>query len=177
MSALLSWSIPVAEVRDAGKHVTWSASEAERQALARELSILDVTRFDCDVRLRPLRLGRYHARGTVKAAVVQACVVTLEPVAATVEEVIDHEFWPQADVPRPTSTAHDEWIDPEAPDEAEPIENGRLGIGRLAYELLAAGLDPYPRKPGAELAIKAKPEAIAEVHPFAALAKLKKPPG
>ena len=53
-----------------------------------------------------------------------------------------------------------------------PIENGKIAYGRLIYECISAGLPPYPRKPDATLDWQEKP-ATADVHPFAALAKLK----
>ncbi|MEQ1611346.1 MAG: DUF177 domain-containing protein, partial [Hyphomicrobiaceae bacterium] len=153
-----------------------TAPEAERRAVAKEWDILDVAKLHCDVRARPLRKGHYQVTGRIKADVVQACVVSLEPIEGKVDEAIDLEFWPEGEVPKPASTPHDEWFDPQAPDGAEPIENGRINIGRLVFETLSAGLDPYPRKPGATLAYKEKPELTAEVHPFAALAKLKPKP-
>lgn len=173
MTLLPDWTIAVAEVLEAGKRFARVATEAERKAVAAELDILDVIELACDVRVRHLRKGHYQATGKITACVVQACVVSLEPVEAKIEEMIDLEFWPEGEVPKPASTAQDEWFDPAAPDGAEPIENGRIDIGRLVYETLSAGLDPYPRKPGATLAFKEKPEVTAEVHPFAALAKLK----
>ncbi len=176
MSVLTDWTIPVTEILEGGKRFDRTATEAERRAVAKELDILDVAKLHCDVRARPLRKGHYQVTGRIKADVVQACVVSLEPIEGKVDEAIDLEFWPEGEVPKPASTPHDEWFDPQAPDGAEPIENGRINIGRLVFETLSAGLDPYPRKPGATLAYKEKPELTAEVHPFAALAKLKPKP-
>ena len=174
MSNVLSdWSIAIAEIAESGKRVSRATTDAERRALAEALEILDCTALACDVRVVPLRGGRFHLAGEISADVVQACVVSLEPVAARIEEKVDVEFWPAAEIPGPVSTAQDEWFDPGAPDGAEPIENGRIGLGRIVYECVSAGLDPYPRKPGAKLAWQERPEDKASVHPFAALAKLK----
>jgi uncharacterized metal-binding protein YceD (DUF177 family) len=170
---LTDWTIPVTEILESGKRFERSATEAELKAVAKELDILDVNKLQCDVRARPLRKGHYQVTGRIKADVAQACVVSLEPVEGKVDEAIDLEFWPEGEVPMPSSTAQDEWVDPQAPDGAEPIENGRIDIGRLVFETLSAGLDPYPRKPGATLAYQEKPEVTAAIHPFAALAKLK----
>lgn len=172
-NVLLDWSVPVAEIPETGKRVSRSATPQERRAVAEALDILDVTALECDVRLRPLRQGRYQMTGVVKAAIEQACVVSLEPVAGAIEETVDLEFWPPDQIPGAVSTPQDEWLDPDAPDGAEPIENGKIALGRLVYEIVATGQDPYPRKAGAQLAYKEKPEASAKVHPFAALAKLK----
>jgi hypothetical protein len=56
----------------------------------------------------------------------------------------------------------------------EPLENGIVDLGAVATEFLILGIDPYPRKPGAEFT-PAKTRQEGE-HPFAALAALKKKP-
>lgn len=175
MPVLTDWTIPVTAVPEGGMRFTRTGTENERRALADALEILEVTALTCDLRIRPLRQGRYQMAGTVKADVVQACVVSLEPVKGSVEETIDLEFWPEGQIPGPPSTAQDEWFDPQAPDGAEPIEHGRIAAGRLVFETLSAALDPYPRKPGATLSYQEEPDMKAQVHPFAALAKLKQP--
>ena len=56
----------------------------------------------------------------------------------------------------------------------EPLVGGTVDLGAVAAEFLILGIDPYPRKDGAEFAA---PRAdLAGEHPFAALAALKKPP-
>ena len=56
----------------------------------------------------------------------------------------------------------------------EPLVGGTIDLGAVAVEFLMLGIDPYPRKEGAEFAA---PSADLEgAHPFAALAALKKPP-
>jgi len=57
-------------------------------------------------------------------------------------------------------------------DEPDPIIDGKIDIGALAAEFFALGLDPYPRKPGAQFA-PLKPDDAGE-QPFAALQTLKK---
>ncbi len=173
MSIETNWLIPVSEVPDAGVRLTRKASDAERRALAASLEILGCTALDCDFRLRPVRQGRYHLTGRVNAAVVQACVVSLEPVDSVVEEDVDVEFWPPDQIAVASKTDDEgEFFDPEAQDGAEPIENGRIVYGRLIFECISAGLDLYPRKAEAILEWREKADT-AEVHPFAALAKLK----
>jgi hypothetical protein len=54
----------------------------------------------------------------------------------------------------------------------EPLVDGKIDLGALATEFLILGIDPYPRKAGAQFA-PPKSEDGGE-HPFAALATLKK---
>jgi uncharacterized metal-binding protein YceD (DUF177 family) len=174
MTIETDWMIAVKDVPLNGLHITRRATAAELEALAKALDILDCAALACDLRIRPVRQGRYQVAGQITADVTQACVVSLEPVTGRVAETIDVEFWPQDQIKPPASTASEEWFDPEAPDGAEPIINGQIALGQLIYEYVAAGLDPYPKLPGAAVAWTEKAEVKAEIHPFAALAKLKK---
>ncbi|HEY1452267.1 MAG TPA: DUF177 domain-containing protein, partial [Roseiarcus sp.] len=51
----------------------------------------------------------------------------------------------------------------------DPVIDGKIDLGALTAEHFALGLDPYPRKPGAEFV--APDEQAAPDSPFAALAK------
>ncbi len=53
----------------------------------------------------------------------------------------------------------------------EPIIDGQIDFGLIAYETLAIGLEPYPRKAGVEFEPPAEPEGFGS--PFAALKALK----
>jgi hypothetical protein len=79
--------------------------------------------------------------------VTQACGVTLEPVASTIEEHLDVPFWPEADIPAPKSGE----VDLGDEEDPEPITDGRIAVGRLLFECLAAAIDPFPRNPEARL--------------------------
>lgn len=173
MNPLSNWTIAVAEIPAAGKLIERAADDAQRAALAKDLDILDVSALSCRLRIRQLRQGRYQVEGNIDATVEQACVVSLEPVTGTIETAVDVEFWPEGQISPPASTPEEEYLDPDAKDEAEPIIRGTIDYGRLVFELLATSLDPFPRKAGAELAYDPMPEDKASIHPFAALAKLK----
>jgi hypothetical protein len=108
----------------------------------------------------------------VSARVGQTCVVTLEPIEKAVEEAIDLEFAPAgaggvaAEPKAARKKAVGEYESPE------PLVDGTLDLGGLATEFLVLGIDPYPRKVGAQFA-PPKAEDAGE-HPFAALEALKK---
>ena len=72
--------------------------------------------------------------------------------------------------PKPTTGDEvDVRCDNEPP---EPLVDGKVDLGALATEFLVLGIDPYPRKPGAEFT----PPKVEndEANPFAALEALKK---
>ncbi len=57
----------------------------------------------------------------------------------------------------------------------EPLEHDRIDIGRIVYEALSAGLDPYPRKEGAGFEWTDPKAAEGAGKPFAVLKKLRIP--
>ncbi len=60
-------------------------------------------------------------------------------------------FAPPSQIPVSAKVVQSEEGDEfEIPDPPEPIVNGFIDLGQLAAEFLVLGLDPYPRKPGAE---------------------------
>ena len=94
---------------------------------------------------------------------LRTCVVSLDEFEAGVDEKFRLRFVPAG--------AESDDPDPESEDEV-PYTGDFLDLGEAAVEQLALALDPYPRKPDAEL-----PAAETEPpeHPFAALASLRRP--
>jgi uncharacterized metal-binding protein YceD (DUF177 family) len=165
------WSYPVAvaEIPDTGGHYEISADAETRAAVAETAGLRELPQLDATFDLT--RLGdSVQVRGTVRAKVGQTCVVTLEPLENEVSEDIDLLFAPPVDP----------LLDPEAARKSqkgeppEPLEDGNLDLGSIATEFLILGLDPYPRKPDAELNLP-KERDEERARPFAALAALKKP--
>lgn len=156
-------------VGQAGAEVTLTAEPAERDALARELGLVSIDRLEARLRMEG-RPDRVHVTGRVTADVVQTCVVTVEPFQASLDEPVDVTF-------RERSEKEERWEEERATSEVETdldapddLVDGTIDLGQVAAEFLALGLDPYPRKPGAELdpAFAGDPEPS----PFAALASL-----
>jgi uncharacterized metal-binding protein YceD (DUF177 family) len=145
-----------------------SANAEERAALAQRFDLQAIDRLEADFTLRRAGNGVIHVKGIVRGEVVQSCVVTLEPVPATIEDEFAADFAAEAEGP-----SEDEEIDFEAAHPPEPIRNGHIDLGELAAEHLSLALDPYPRAPGAQLAQgsdQAEPEE-RPVNPFSILKK------
>jgi uncharacterized metal-binding protein YceD (DUF177 family) len=143
-----------------------AANAVERMALARRFDLLALDRLEARVRLSRLPAGFVRLAAEVAADVVQACVVTLEPVASKVEEEFTLSYGAGAEPLDGTVLSG----------EAEIIEpfpaDCRLDIGEVVAQQLSLALDPFPHAPGAEIA--GSGEAAAD-SPFAALAnRLKK---
>jgi hypothetical protein len=81
MTEPLSWVHDIAQSAGSGAARTRTGTPAERAALAAALDILSCDRLDVRYTLKPFGRDRYRLTGTLEADVVQACVVTLEPLA------------------------------------------------------------------------------------------------
>jgi len=163
--------LPVTDVPPRGLEIDIEASPAEREALAADLGILGVEALRAHFTVTHWRRNGLRVEGRVEGRAVQACVVTLDPVEEAIDEPVEVSFLPAEAIEH---TPEELVIDPDAPDEPDPIENGRIDLGALAAEHFALGLDPYPRKPG--VAYTPEENETAEDTPFAALARLTKGP-
>lgn len=156
-----------------------SASPAQREVLAQRLQILAVLNLTAQVRVvpDPAQEGHFLLKGQFEAEVEQTCVVSLEPVRQRASESFLRCFASVAPT-RPASEPGEddaEWLDPEAEDPPDPLQDGAVDAGEVVVEALALALDPYPRKPGAEWpeGYRPDPEAGGKLSPFSVLAKLK----
>jgi uncharacterized metal-binding protein YceD (DUF177 family) len=170
MSEVLAWSYRTAEVPEAGLRQTRAATEVERVQVAAALDVVSCERIETEFTIRATGKGHYRLAGKVTARLTQSCVVTLDPLAQTAEGTFDVEFRPPAELPQNA----EEEVEALSAAELEPIEHGRIDVGRIVYETLSAAIDPYPRKAGAEFATdEAGGPLVGESGPFAALKKLK----
>lgn len=170
MTAPLAWSYRVTQIPDGGLDEHKAATAAERTAVAQALDIVSCEELKADYTIRGLGQGRYSMAGRLAARLTQTCVVTLDPVAARIKEDFEVAFWPAGSVP---DVGEDE-VEALSLPEIEPIQNGVIEAGRVLYDILAAALDPYPRKDDARLDWEDEGgDADEAENPFAALKKLK----
>ena len=149
-----------------------SADDRECAALAKRLGIPAVDSFDATIRLRLTGGGGLvRLSGRIKAALTQTCVVTLEPIATSVEEDFGRVY---------SVEAGDEMaevvIEMDEDDVPDPIENGQIDIGEAAAEHLALAMDPFPRAADAIFEAPDEPEEEPALSPspFSGLAALHK---
>ena len=160
--------LPLNQIRD-GERIELSADEGERNRIADRLGLRALDRVDAHATLG--RKGEIvRARGRLKASLCQSCVVTNEPVEASVDEPFDIYFLPEPG----SGESQDEVELVEADCDVVFHDGSAIDLGSAIADSLALGLDPYPRSAGAEAALKeAGILSEAEAGPFAALAKLK----
>lgn len=159
--------LPLAQIRD-GDRIDTTADAEERATVAVRLQLPAIHRLDAHATLR--RDGEaLIAEGRIRAALMQSCVATGEPVEASVDEPFTLRF-----MPAPKGNADDE-VELGANELDTIFHDGQgIDLGDALADTLALALDPYPRSAGAEAALKAAGVmSEEEAGPFAALAGLK----
>ena len=152
-----------------GLRVELSASDTEREDIARRLGLISLDRLEAHAILS--RDGeRVRAEGRVLASLGQSCVVTGEPVAASIDEPFALDILPEPKVGRPDAEIE------LRPEDCDIMfhDGASVDLGAAVVDSLALALDPYPRCAGAEAALKeAGVISEEEAGPFAALAALR----
>src|SRR5471032_2427086 len=148
-----------------GDEVVLDADEAERAALAKAAQVLEVPKFSARIVLKKLSPTRFALHYDLAAEILQACVVTLEPLVARITRDFVRELH-RAGVEKEVIVTPG---DDELPDEIESLHYDLAGP--LLEEFLLA-IDPYPRAPGVEFT---PPEGMGDKpeSPFAVLKALK----
>jgi uncharacterized metal-binding protein YceD (DUF177 family) len=174
---IVSRPFEVALATPTGVHRHIVATPTECTALAEASGILTLGSLSADIVVKLESSGAIRVEGRVHAEIVQACVVTLDPVPQTVDEAFELRFVQPGSrgAPEPPRAGAEIMIDPERPDPPELLEGPTIDIGALAEEHFVLGIDPYPRAPGASLAeIGAEPAEEPPANPFAVLKALKR---
>lgn len=144
---------------------------AGRAALAESMDLIDLPELLFEGEILPAGRADFTLKGRLKARAVQACVVTLAPVPAAVEEEVTRHFL--ADYAAPEG----EEVEMPEDDSSEPLPEV-IDLTEVLREALALALPLYPRAPGAELgeAVFAgegtAPLRDRDLRPFAGLAAL-----
>jgi uncharacterized metal-binding protein YceD (DUF177 family) len=152
-------------------HFNYSPDAAARAELAQTLDLLGIRALSFTGSIAPSGRDEMTLTGTLAASVDQACVVTLAPVPARIEEEVRRRY--VADFATPDG---DEAEMP-ADDTTEPMPEV-IDLADVVTEALALALPLYPRAPGAELGevVHAEPGVApltdADLKPFAGLAGL-----
>ena len=164
----LSRPVRLDTLGEGDRAVSVTTTETERAALAARFGLVAIDALEAEVSLR--RLGeRIDCEGRLRATVTQSCVASGDPVRATLDEPFAIRFVPAQE------GEMDEEIELGA-DDLDTIEydGSSVDVGEAVAQTLALALDPFPRAPGAEQALRdAGVMDEEEAGPFAALGALK----
>ena len=144
------------------------ADPEERRKLAARFGLRSLDRLEAAYALRRDAAG-IVASGRLQADAVQACTATGDPVTATIDEPFDIRFLPEG------ASEGDDEVELDSGDLDTMFYSGAaIDLGEAAAETFALALDPYPRAPGAEAALReAGVKTEEEAKPAGALAGLK----
>lgn len=151
-----------------GERIDLTAGDEECAAIAQRLGLVSLDRLEAHAVLD--REGdQVRSRGRIKAALAQSCVISGEPVPARIDEPFELVFLPEP------QGQPDEEVELGAAELDVVFHDGAgIELGAAIADTLALVLDPYPRGPNADSALKAAGVlSEGEAGPFAALAKLK----
>lgn len=163
-----------AGLSDRGAELTLSPDADERARIATWLGVLEVPGLEATVRLARLDDSVYRYDAEFIAEMVQACVVTLEPVPAHHTGTTTRRYRVLARASR--RPPRDVEIDPGGDEDApEALSSSVLDLAAPVLEELSLILDPYPRAQGVAFE-PPKDEPRSADNPFAVLAKLKVTP-
>jgi hypothetical protein len=169
--------LDLGSVPDHGVERTLAPNAEEQEAIARWLGVEAIDSFSATVRVTRRGEDHYAYEACFEVALVQACVVTLEPVPAhlTGEFRRDFRVRPRASGKKRRQTEETpasvelSGLDDE---ESDWLDQHELDLAAPVLEELTLVLDPYPRAPGASLKLPPEEAAVGD-SPFAVLEKLK----
>jgi len=181
-SPLPEFTRPISVARLSSKPAVYrlTANEAERAALAQRFDLISLDRFEAVVTLTREPGNAVRFDGEIDAELVQACIVTTDPVPAHVTDVFTLIYRPDID----EATADQLALDNPEDEIIEPLMGDSIDIGEAVAQQLSVAMDPYPRSVGADSS--AAPVStdgdeddeasapMARPNPFDALAALKK---
>ncbi|AZO30203.1 MULTISPECIES: DUF177 domain-containing protein [Mesorhizobium] len=149
----VSFVANVARLPQKGLPVVIAADERQRAALAAEYDLLSVESYRAELLVASWKRNGVKVSGRVEADITQACIVTLDPVAAHIDEPVEALFLPeQSKLGREGFESGGEIVlDADGPDSPETFSGDTIDVGALAEQFFGLAIDPYPRKPGASL--------------------------
>jgi uncharacterized metal-binding protein YceD (DUF177 family) len=169
---ILSRPVAVADIRGR-TDVTITANPSERAALAGKYELLEVRELSAAATVSGKPGGPVDVAGRVVADIVQACVVTLVPVAQHIDEPFASRLVrpgsPELAAAKPNAEVI---VDPGEPDPPEVLSGPTFDLGAIVEETFVLAIDPYPRAEGAALPDAGDGKGAADT-PFAVLAGLK----
>lgn len=164
----VGFPVNVARLPQKGMPVLIEATAAQREALAEAHGLLSVERYRADLMVTKWKRNGVKVSGRVEADITQACIVTLEPITAHVDEDVEGVFLPEdSKLARQGFNAAGEiLLDAEGPDSPETFIGDTIDVGALAEEFFGLGIDPYPRKSGASAPPPSDADAAPEESEF-----------
>ncbi|MEQ5871852.1 DUF177 domain-containing protein [Sagittula sp. NFXS13] len=166
----------VASLRQTGETpFSLEPKASARDDLARALGIEGIRKLRFTGTVSPRGRDSWELKGKLGATVVQACIVTLDPVNTRLDVDVERRYMPGHRFESPDAGTE---IEMPEDDSLEPLGEV-IDLEALMAEELTLSLPPYPRKDGVGLESAqfaedgVAPMTDEDVKPFAGLAALK----
>ncbi|HSZ74542.1 MAG TPA: YceD family protein [Rhizomicrobium sp.] len=163
----------LATLSQAGAEIAIMPQADDLVRLAEWAGVEAIKRFDATVKLKKLSPTRFAYAAHFSADIVQACVVTLEPVASHIEKEFTRELHLAAirASSRFAAIGADLDVTSAADESPEEIESPHFDVAGPVLEEFVLAIDPYPRREGIEFSEPKTQEPKPE-SPFAVLKRL-----
>jgi uncharacterized metal-binding protein YceD (DUF177 family) len=132
-----------------GSALEISTTDSERAALAKRFGFLGLPAFSARVTVDRRAGGQVVVEGRLRGKIVQACILTLDPVTQDLDETFRLVF--RQDVEDERDPESGEAVLSAQADSPEPLPGNLLDVGEIVAEQLSLAADPYPRRPGVTL--------------------------
>jgi len=143
MTLETSFLVDLASAAKSNKTLRFSANANLCEAVAKRIDALEVLEFITTFMVHKKGSGVYLVEGHIIARLTQACVRTLNPVFATIDEKYEVTFM-REDI-------FTERMAREEEGEIEDIEilgNEPVDLGEIAIQYLSLSMDPFPTSDG-----------------------------
>lgn len=160
----LSRRFALADIGAEPRAVVVVAEDAERTALARRFGLVSLDALLARVELAAVN-NSIEARGTLSARMTQSCVATAKSLSVKLEETFQIRF------EAPDTQVIEEEFELSA-DDCDVMEHDgqAIDLGEAVAQTLGLSIDPFPRAPDADTALKATGIlAEQDVGPFSKL--------
>lgn len=151
--------------------LTFKADEKECADVAKRFDLVSVSSLSgsCTI-IHDTQEECYRINGDIKAKCEQRCIVTLKPVAETIQESFSVWLRPSS---RQEEDESNEELDPY--DDIDYYVGDSIDMGEIITQYLSVFLDPYPKAESAKLhkEIMVDDNDDIKVNPFKDLEKLK----
>ena len=126
-----------------------AASDGERAALAKRFGFLGLPAFSARVTVDRRPGSRVVVEGRLRGRIVQACILSLDPVTQDLDDTFRIVF--KQDLAEERDPESGEALVSAHADAPEPLPGNLLDVGEIVAEQLSLAADPYPRRQGVKL--------------------------
>src|SRR5262249_10670876 len=134
--ASFSYLVKVGHISANPVEVHIEADKNELKALAETWNVVSVDALKADLKIARWKRDGVRVKGRVEADIVQACVVTLEPVESHIDETFEQIFVPENSklARHPIQDAGEMILDPDGPDLPEIFSGDTIDAGEVVAE-------------------------------------------